>query len=113
MFNHNDTMVATCGSDRMICIWDLRKAAKPMIINNESESCVMAFDWTNDGKHVLSSTIEGVINSLNLESNKFVLKHDTLSLTPEVPSNIIYSLKAVRNHPNKKASNLFTVGAEN
>merc|ERR1719240_1358450 len=73
----------------------------------------MACDWTNDGKHVLSSTIEGVINSLNLETNKFVLKHDTLSLTPEIPSNIIYSLKAVRNHPNKKATNLFTVGAEN
>lgn len=61
----------------------------------------------------MSSTIEGVINSLNIETNKFVLSHDTLALTPDVPSNIVYSLKAVKNHPNKNASNLFTIGAEN
>jgi len=113
MFNSNDQMVATCGSDRLICVWDLRKAAKPVVINNDSESCIMACDWAGDNKHVVSSTIEGVINSLNIETNKFVLKHDTLALTPDVPSNIIYSLKGVKNHPNKKATNLFTVGAEN
>lgn len=113
MFNGNDQMVATCGSDRMVCVWDLRKAAKPVVINTESESCIMACDWAEDNKHVLSSTMNGVINSLNIETNKFVLKHDTLALTPDIDSNIIYSIKAVKNHPNKKATNLFTVGAEN
>ena len=83
-------MIATCGSDKMICIWDLRKAAKPVIINQESASCIMACDWAADNKHVLSSTMNGVINSLNLETNKLVLNHDTLALTPDVPSNIVY-----------------------
>ena len=75
----------------------------------------MACDWAADQKHIVSSTIEGLINSLSLETNKMVLNHDTLALTPEVPSNIIYHLKAVnmKNHPNKKAANLFTIGAEN
>jgi len=50
---------------------------------------------------------------VNIDTNKFVLNHDTLALTPEVESNIVYSIKAVKNHPNKKATNLFTIGAEN
>jgi WD40 repeat protein len=113
MWNNSDSMIATCGSDRMVCVWDLRKAAKPIVINNESESCIMACDWTEDNKHVLSSTMNGHINSLNVETNKMVLKHDTMACTPEIESNIIYSLKAVKNHPNKRATNLFTIGAEN
>lgn len=40
-----------------------------------------------------------------------VLKHDTLELTPERPSNILYTLKQVRNHPVK--GNVFVVGDQN
>lgn len=111
MLNDKDTMVATCGSDRMICIWDLRKAAKPMMINTESESCIMACDWTNDQTHVISSTIEGNINAVNLKTNKMVLKYDTLELNPDLPSNIIYHLRTVKNYP--KPGNMFTLVAEN
>jgi len=83
-------MVATCGSDRMVCVWDLRKAAKPVVVNKNSTSCIMACDWANDQKHILSSTMNGVINSLNIETNKLVLEHDTLALTPDIESNIVY-----------------------
>lgn len=48
MLSADDTKMASCGSDRMICVWDLRKAAKPLIINKESESCIMACDWSAD-----------------------------------------------------------------
>lgn len=48
MLNNSDTQLATCGSDKRICIWDLRKAAKPLLVNTESESCVMACDWAAD-----------------------------------------------------------------
>lgn len=111
MLSGDDKYLASCGSDRMICIWDLRKTAKPVVINTESESCIMACDWSADNKHILSTTIEGIINSTNIEQNKMVLFHDTLALTPELPSNTIYSCKAVRNSPYN--GNIFTIGAEN
>ena len=67
MLSNDDKFMASCGSDKMICIWDLRKAAKPMVVNTESESCIMACDWAADGKHVVSTTQEGMINCLNVE----------------------------------------------
>lgn len=111
MLSGDDKQMVSCGSDRMICVWDLRKAAKPYMINKESNSCIMACDFTNDHTHVLSATVEGEINATNIESGKMVLSHDTMALTPEVPSNIIYSLKTVRHHPKK--GNIFTLGMEN
>ena len=33
MLNSNDTMVASCASDKKICIWDLRKSDKPVSVN--------------------------------------------------------------------------------
>jgi len=70
MLSADDKMLATCGSDRMINVWDLRKAAKPLMINTESQSCIMACDWAADQKHVVSTTVEGVINSTNIDENK-------------------------------------------
>ena len=111
MLNGNDTMVASCGSDKKICIWDLRSAAMPLSVNTESESCIMCCDWSADNKHILSGTMYGVVNSLNVQSNKMVMKKDTMEMCPELESNTIFSLKTVRNHPRK--GNIFTLGMEN
>ena len=111
MLNSNDTMLATCGSDRMINVWDLRKAKEPVMINTESQSCIMACDWSADDQSIISATIEGVINGLDIKTNKMAMKHDTMALTPDLPSNMIYHLKSVKNYPSK--GNHFTLGAEN
>jgi WD40 repeat protein len=113
MLNGNDTMVASCGSDKKIAIWDLRSATKPMQVNTESKGTIMACDWTNDNTHILSGTIDGIVNSLNVQTNKIVMEKDTMEMCEERPdSNIIYSLRTVRNFPNKKG-NIFTLGMEN
>lgn len=71
----------------------------------------MACDWAADQKHIMSTTVEGMINSTNIDENKMVMEHDTMALTPELPSNIVYSCKSVKNSPHK--GNIFTIGAEN
>jgi len=111
MLNGNDTMVASCASDKKICIWDLRKIDKPVSVNTESESCIMACDWTTDNTHVLSGTMYGIVNSLNVQTNKMVMRKDTNEMCPDQESNIIYSLRTVRNHP--RSGNIFTMGVEN
>ena len=40
-----------------------------------------------------------------------VMKQDTMALTPEISSNMIYTVKSVKNYPGK--GNFFTIGAEN
>lgn len=66
MLSADDTKFVSCGSNRMICIWDLRKAKAPLLINNDSKSCIMACDWSTDQTHIISSTVEGIINGLNI-----------------------------------------------
>ena len=71
----------------------------------------MAIDWSQDEQSLLSSTIDGVLNGLDVKTNKLVMKHNTMALTPDIPSNMIYHVKAIKNYPAK--GNFFTVGAEN
>mmetsp|Transcript_9357 Transcript_9357/g.12419 ORF Transcript_9357/g.12419 Transcript_9357/m.12419 type:complete len:100 (-) Transcript_9357:124-423(-) len=41
-YNHGCTAIATAGSDRLVCYWDMRKLTAPVFKNNENESCVMS-----------------------------------------------------------------------
>lgn len=47
-WNADSTMVATCGSDQLICLYDTRKPTAPLFKNQESESVVISCDFTND-----------------------------------------------------------------
>ena len=71
----------------------------------------MTCDWSADDTHILSGTMYGIVNSLNVQSNKMVMRKDTNEMNPEAESNIIYNLRTVRNHPRK--GNVFTMGVEN
>ena len=51
--------VASCGSDRMLCWWDMRKAAKPVWVNTDAESRIMSTTVTNDNKYIIYGTMEG------------------------------------------------------
>jgi len=83
MLNSNDTMVASCASDKKIAIWDLRKSASPVSVNEESKSCIMACDWSTDDTHIISGTMYGIVNSLNVQTNKMVMAKDTMEMCPE------------------------------
>lgn len=61
-------MVATCGSDQVICVYDVRKGAQPLFKNTESEAVVISCDFANDQKHVISTTYHGVLNVTSLET---------------------------------------------
>ena len=61
-FSSDSTMVATCGSDSMICFWDTRKPSKPVFVNNESKGVILSCDFLNDQKFIASTTMDGVIN---------------------------------------------------
>lgn len=41
-FNHGCNAIATGGSDRLVCYWDVRKVSKPVFVNEENQSCIMS-----------------------------------------------------------------------
>ena len=104
------TMAATVGSDRLVCVWDLRNAKSPLIKNNESKSCIMSCDWSVDQKYVISSTMEGEVNALDLQTRKMRVEYNTLVNQPQAKSNICYCVKSVANHP--AGGNKFLLGSE-
>ena len=67
--NAEGSLVVSAGSDKIINVWDLRNVSRPALQNKQSEDVVMSCDFTADGKYVLSGTMSGVINGLNLQSN--------------------------------------------
>lgn len=102
-------MIASCGADRKICIFDIRKPAKPLVVNESSSDIVMCCDFTKDQKHIISGTIGGHLNVLNIETNKMICNMDILELTPERDSNTVFCVRKVRN----SEQNLILFGAEN
>lgn len=64
----------------------------------------MSCDFTADGKYVVSGTMSGVVNGLNIETNKMDMAYNTLEYQPEeinppITSNMIYSLKTIHGSP--------------
>lgn len=113
--NAAGTHVASVGSDRMLCLWDTRNLAKPVFVNEQSQSCIMSCDWLPDQKAVVSSTLEGVINVCDIQSQQMTLGFDTVAEMSadgerDVQSNICYRVKGLKNHPG--GGNKFAVGAE-
>jgi WD40 repeat protein len=66
--NFDGTLVASAGSDKIINVWDLRNVSKPVISNKDSQEVIMSCAFTNDNKHVVTGTMGGVLNGLNLEN---------------------------------------------
>jgi WD40 repeat protein len=48
VFSIDGNNVASCGSDSLVCYWDIRKPAKPVFVNNQSKGVVLACDILND-----------------------------------------------------------------
>ena len=99
----------------MLCLWDTRNLAKPVFVNEQSQSCIMSCDWLPDQKAVVSSTLEGVINVCDIQSQQMTLGFDTVAEMSadgerDVQSNICYRVKGLKNHPG--GGNKFAVGAE-
>lgn len=78
MMNQDGRVVASVGSDKLINIWDLRNTSKPAFTNDESTDVIMSCDFSADGKYLLSSTMGGVINALDLSTQKMSMSYNTL-----------------------------------
>ena len=70
--------MVSVGSDKIVNVWDLRNTSKPAVQNKQSEEVIMSCDFTADGKYVVSGTMGGVINGLNIQTNKMEMAFDTL-----------------------------------
>jgi len=75
----------------------------------------MKCDFTNDQKAVVSSTLEGIINVTDIQSQKQTVEFDTIKEMTrdgkgEMKSNICYCVKSLKNHP--LGGNKFAVGAD-
>ena len=113
--NNAGTQIASVGSDKMVCLWDTRNTAKPIFVNEESGACIMKCDFTVDQKGVVSSTLEGVINVLDITTQKMAVNFDTIAEMNSDPkrnvtSNICFCVKSLKNHPD--GGNKFALGAE-
>lgn len=103
-------MIATCGSDKAVCVYDVRKASQPLFKNTESESVVISCDWANDQKHVISTTYHGVLNVTSMATQKFVVNYNSFGAPKTAESNALHCCRSVKNHPK---GDVFLVGGEN
>lgn len=58
-YNHGCNAIATGGSDRLVCYWDMRKVTTPVFKNSENDSCIMSVCFIQDNEHIMSSNLEG------------------------------------------------------
>ena len=75
----------------------------------------MNCDFSVDQKCVISTTLEGVINALDISTQKMAVSFDTIAEMnsdgkANVNSNIIFCVKSLKNHPD--GGNKFAIGAE-
>lgn len=92
-------------------MYDIRKPKEPIFINKESESVVISCDFTNDQKHILSTTYDGILNITSLATQKFVVKYDNFGHPKTIDSKALHCCRSIKNH--KKVGNTFLVGGEN
>jgi WD40 repeat protein len=100
--------VATCGSDRMVLYWDLRKASAPVYKNESSESVVLSCDFFPGDDKLVSTTLEGEVNVHSLKDDFNTIKHITLENHHR--THIIYCCKTINNGNDKDN---FLIGTDN
>lgn len=61
-FNTSLNQVATAGNDRIIRIWDEKDLTAPPITIDDNEGYVMAIEFSQDGKMIISGSYEGAVN---------------------------------------------------
>jgi len=109
-WNNDSTFVATCGSDKLICLYDVRNTKAPVFKNAESESVVISCDFTNDQKHIISTTYDGVLNITSIATQKVLLSYKNFGTPKTDESNALHCCRSVKGHPD---GNFFLVGGEN
>jgi len=77
----------------------------------------MRCDFTNDQKSIVSSTLEGIINVTDVNTQKQMVAFDTIEEInsnsdgkSEIKNNICYCVRSLKNHP--EGGNKFAVGAD-
>lgn len=78
--------------------------------NEESTSVVISCEFSNDQKHIYSTTYEGVLNITNIEKKKQILAYKAFGPSKTVEDHALKCCRSVNNHPD---GNLFLVGGEN
>ena len=76
----------------------------------------MRCDFSTDQKCIVSSTLEGVIQVMDIQTKQMIVAFDTVEEMSQqegvkpVTSNICFCVKSLKNHPD--GGNRFAVGAE-
>jgi len=109
-WNADSSYIATCGSDKLVCLYDVRNTKAPVFKNDESDSVVISCDFTNDQKHIISTTLEGVLNITNIATKKQMIKYRNFGPSKSIETNAMHACRSVRGH---KDGNVFLVGGEN
>lgn len=91
-------------------MYDVRNAKAPVFKNQEAKSDVRCVDFTNDQKHIISTTHEGVLHITSIATQKHMLEYHNFGVAKTDESNAIHSCKSVKGHPD---GNFFLVGGEN
>ena len=103
-------MVATCGSDKLICLYDVRNTKAPVFKNSESKDVVTSCEFSADQKHIYSTTFGGVLNITNIQTQKQILEYQNFGASKTTDSKALHCLRQVKGHPD---GNFFLVGGEN
>jgi len=77
-FDSAGTHVITCGSDRMVLYWDVRKSKTPVYVNQTSESTVLSCDFFPGDNNLVATTMEGEVFIMAVNEDLRTIKHESL-----------------------------------
>ena len=92
-FNEGGNYFASCGSDRLVKLWDMKKLKEPLKLFKGHAGVVSSCDFMGKDKLILSTSLDGDIIIFDIEKG-LVLEHSELS--EKQRSNIIYCGRAIR-----------------
>ncbi len=82
VFSPDDTLIATCALDKLVRVFDRR--GKCLVEFHGHCGNVLALAWAADGKHLISSSVDGTIRKWSLEDKKLAVCTDLKVRTDSV-----------------------------
>lgn len=88
----------------------MRNAAKPIFKNTQSQTVVRSCEFTNDQRHIISTTEGGVLHVTSIETQQQMVKHHEFGHAKSADTSAMHCCRSIKGHP---YGNVFLCGGEN
>jgi WD40 repeat protein len=93
-YNKEGNEIATCGIDKMVYLYDVRKTKSPLM-EYQQKGVVRCVEFLNNDKHIISSNMDGDVMIHDISSGDLVMETQVLGNKTAKEGNICYCVKAL------------------